>query len=154
MGVGITTFNVVYPIGAGPSPQANFRNAFRLPSGYLRKAQQNPNAYPTSWLGGPSGTIYSDWTFEGDFLITTDTGPIPFRFVADVTDVTKMDDMFCEALAARLAMEVCEPITQSSSKLGNIAKIYDEWVSQARTVNGIETGSDDPPDDAYLTVRY
>lgn len=154
MGAGITPFNVVYPIGAGPSSQANFRNVYRLPSGYLRKAKQNPNAYPVSWLGGPSGTIYGDWTFEGDFLITIDTGPVPFRFVADLTDVTKMDDMFCEALAARLAMEVCEQITQSSTKLGNIAKVYDEWVSQARAVNGIETGADDPPDDVYVTVRY
>lgn len=153
LGVGLTTLNIVYPLGAGPSSQLVARNYYRLPSGYLREAPQNPNQV-ASWLGGPSGITYSDWTFEGDFLVTTDLGPIPFRFVADVTDVRAMDDMFCEGLAARIAMEICEALTQSTAKLSTIAKVYDEWINQARTVNGIETGADEPPDDDLITVRY
>lgn len=152
-GVTIEPLNIVYPLGAQLSPQTNFRNTFRLPNGFLRKANQNPNPV-TPWLGGPSGTSYSDWTFEGDYLVTSDVGPIQFRFVADITDVRAMDDMFCEGLAARIGMEVCEELTQSSAKTGTIAQVYDEWISQARTVNGIETGAEEPPDDDYLTVRY
>lgn len=153
-GVGLTTLNIVYPLGAGPATQSSTRNIYRLPSGYLREAPQNPESSGATWLGGPSGITYGDWVFEGDFLTSGDVGAISFRFVADVTDVRAMDDMFCEGLAARIGMEVCEPLTQSASKVGTIARIYDEWMSQARTVNGIETGSDDPPDDTYITVRY
>ena len=50
--------------------------------------------------------------------------------------------MFCEGLAARIALEVCEPLTQSTAKLGAIAKVYQEWIDQARTVNAIEQGVD------------
>ena len=153
-GVTLKPVNVVYPLGAGLSAQSVSGNVFRLPSGFLREAPQNPKAGAHSWLGGPTGLAYNDWSFEGDFLVSSEGGPIAFRFVADVTDVTGMDDMFCEGLAARVALEVCETLTQSTAKLGTIAKIYDEWMSTARTVNGIETGSDEPPEDDYVTVRF
>lgn len=153
MGVGIAPLNIIYPLGAGPSNQTSSQNIFRLPNGYLRTAQQNPKIGANTALGGPSGITYNDWQFEGDYLVTSDVGPINFRFVADVTDVTKMDDMFCEGLAARLGMEVCEPLTQSSTKLGTIAKIYASFISDAKTQNAIEIGTDVPPDDEYISVR-
>lgn len=154
MGVGLTPLNIIYPLGAGPYSQSSTQNVYRLPNGYLRTAQQNPKIGAATALGGPSGITYNDWMFEGDYLVSSDLGPIIFRFVADVTDVSKMDDMFCEGLAARVALEVCEPLTQSSSKLGTIAKIYDEFMDQARTINAIEIGTDVPPDDSYISCRY
>jgi hypothetical protein len=152
MGVGLTTLDIIYPVGAGPSAQGAGRNIFMLPAGFLRLGAQNPKG-TTTWLGGPSGVTYNDWNFENGLLITAESGPIPLRCVVDITDVRKMDAMFCEGLAARVGMEVCEPLTQSTSKLGTIAKVYDEWMSQARAVNAIEQSYDDPPDDEYVTVR-
>jgi hypothetical protein len=64
-----------------------------------------------------------------------------------------MHTMFCEGLAARIGIEVCEPLTQSSAKLLTIGKLYDRWMEEARTVDAIEDGYDDPPDDDYITVR-
>jgi hypothetical protein len=154
MGVGLKTLDIIYPLGTGPSTQTSTRNVFVMPAGYLGPASQNPGAGVVSWLGGPSGFVYSDWAFENGFLLTQDSGPIPYRFVADVTDVTKMDPMFCEGLAARIGLEVCEPLTQSSTKLGTIGKLYDEWMSRARNKNAIEQGADEPPDDDFITVRY
>lgn len=153
MGVGLTRLNIIYPLGSGPSNQTSSQNVYRLPSGYLRTAQQNPKIGANTMLGGPSGITYNDWQFEGDYLVTSDVGTINFRFVADVTDVTKMDDMFCEGLAARLGMEVCEPLTQSSTKLSTIAKVYANFISDAKTQNAIEIGTDVPPDDDYISVR-
>lgn len=151
-GVGLTTLQIIYPIGAGPSWQSTTRNVYRLPAGYLREAPQNPKG-SAIWLGGPTGNTYNDWNYENGFLVTSDSGPIAFRCVVDVTDVSRMNDMFCEGLAGRIAMEVCEPLTQSSSKLGVIAKVYDEFMSRAKAANAIEQGYDDPPDDDYVTVR-
>jgi hypothetical protein len=48
---------------------------------------------------------------------------------------------------------VCEPLTQSSAKLGTIAKMYDTFMTEARIVNGIETGAEEPPEDDYVTCR-
>jgi hypothetical protein len=49
---------------------------------------------------------------------------ILLRFVADVQDVPRMKTMFCEGLAARIAIEICEPLTQSTAKLGSITAAY------------------------------
>lgn len=153
MGVGLKTLNIVYPLGVGPSTQTITRNMFKLPAGFLREASQNPKGGQTAYLGGPLGIQYNDWVLENGFLLTSDTGPLPYRFVANITDVARMDPMFCEGIAARVALEVCEPLTQSSSKLGTIAKIYDEWMSAARAVNAIEQGTEQPPDDDFVTCR-
>jgi hypothetical protein len=64
-----------------------------------------------------------------------------------------MDPMFCEGLGARIGLEICEPLTQSDSKLGTISQIYKTFMSDARNVNGIETGSVEPPLDDYITCR-
>lgn len=152
MGASLAKLNITYPLGTSPRSQAG-RSIYHLPAGFLRIASQNPGSGTVSWLGGPSGMTYRDWAFENGFLLTGDTGPIPLRFVANLTDVSRMDPMFCEGLAARVGMEVCEPVTQSTAKLGTIAKIYDEWMSQARTQNAIEQGPDEPPEDDWITVR-
>lgn len=153
MGVGLGGLNITYPIGTGPLWQSTTRNVYRLPAGYLRPAPQDPKAGSTSWLGAPSGLPYKDWNFEGDYLVTRDAWPIVLRFIADVTDVRKMDDMFCEGLAYRIALEVCEPLTQSASKLQVIMANYKHFMSEAQTVSDIEVGPIEPPLDDYIAAR-
>lgn len=150
----IKNLSFSYPIGSGPCSQTTTRNVFRLPCGYLREAPQDPKAGSNSYLGAPTGLAYNDWLFEGDYLVSSETGVIVFRFVADVTDVSAMDDMFCEGLACRIATAICETITQSGAKLQTIASSYKLFMGEARTVNAIEEGSEEPPIDDYLACRY
>lgn len=149
----VASLAFTYPIGCGPSSQSTTRNVFRLPAGYLRRAPQNPKSNVAPALGGMSGTMADDWEFEGNYIISAESQPIVLRFIADITDVTQMDDMFCEGLACRIGIAVCEPITQSSGKLQAIAAAYKMFMGEARTANAIEVGSEDPPDDPYLVVR-
>lgn len=152
-GVGLAKLNILYPLGTGPAPDTFTRNVFRLPAAYLRKANQTPKA-GSDFLGGPSGVQFNDWQFEGDYLVSSYSSPVTLRFVADITDVTKMHTMFCEGLAARIGLEVCEIITQSTAKIGVIGKVYDRWITEAGIVNAIEDGFEDPPDDDWISVRY
>lgn len=144
---------IVYPLAAGPQSQIATRNIFHLPSGYLDKAPQDPTAGAVSYLGAPSGLGVSDWTFEGDWIVSRDQTVIVLRFVADVADVTLMDPLFCEGLAARLALEVVEELTQSQGKLQAIGQLYKLAIGDARAVNGIETGFVEPPLDDYISCR-
>ncbi len=144
---------VQYPIGAGPLQQASSRNIFRLPSGYLRRAPQDPKAGSVSYLGVPGNIMSDDWVLEGNFITTTDNPVIVLRFVADIQDVTQMDPMFCEGLGARIGLEVCEPLTQSDSKLNTISQIYKTMMGDARAINGIEVGPVEMPLDDYLSCR-
>lgn len=152
-GVGLTTLNLIYPLGAGPSSQDTSRNIYRLPAGFLRQAPQDPKAGSASWLGAPTNSVYSDWLYENGYIVTRENGVIVLRFVADVQDVSGFKSMFCEGLAARIALEVCEPLTQSSSKLSTIAQLYGRAIGEARAINAIEAGSEEPPLDDYLACR-
>jgi hypothetical protein len=154
MGVGLTTLNIVYPIGVGPSSQESTRNAFHLPANFLRKCSPDPKAGANSYLGAPTGLYYDDWLFENGYIISQMfTDPIMLRFIADTVDVGKMDDMFCEGLAARIGFEICQSITQSTEKLKTIAAVYDDHITSAGLVNAIETGSEESPLDDFLACR-
>ncbi len=149
----VRSLQFTYPIGSGPITQSATRNVYVLPYGFLREAPQDPKAGSTSYLGAPSGLSYDDWVFENGCIVTREVYPITLRFVADITDVALMDPMFCEGLAARVALEVCEPLTQSTSKLKNIGTAYDRFMGEARLVNGIEQGATESPEDDYITCR-
>ena len=149
----LTDLLVVYPLGSGPVNQSFTRNAYRLPANYLRRAPQDPKAGSSSYLGAVTGSLYDDWVLENNFIVTQEVWPIVLRFVADVQDVTTMDDMFCEGLALRIAMEIVERLTQSSAKMATIVGAYKLLMTEARTVNGIETDSEEPPVDDYIACR-
>lgn len=152
-GVTLKSLVLPYPLGTGPSSDNNTKNVYRLPYGFLREAPQDPKAGSSSYLGAPSGLSYNDWTFGGDYFTSVDGDLIVFRFVADIEAVPEMDQMFCEGFACRLAMELAEPLTQSTEKLTVIGQVYTKFMSEARIVNGIETGSTEPPEDDYITCR-
>lgn len=151
--VSLNALRILYPIGAGPRNESTTRNVYLLPAGFLRQAAQDPKQGSNSYLGAPSGLGYTDWEFEGNYLVTRDSQPIVFRFGADIRDVSQMDPMFCEGLALRLALSTCEEITQSGEKLSGISSLYKVHMGDARQVNGIETGSEEPALDDYLACR-
>lgn len=153
LGAASEPLDILYPIGAGPKAQNGTRNVYRMPNAFLRQAPADPKEGSTSWLGAPSGLSYDDFNLEGNYLTTTEVDPIILRFVADVTTVPAMDPMFCEGLAARIALEVCEPLTQSTTKIQTIGAAYNRFMSEARIVNGIETGATEPPIDDYIQCR-
>ncbi len=145
---------VNWPAGTGPNTEPNTKNVFYLPSGYMRNAPEAPAAGRTSFLGFPGNIPANDWTFEGNLLISIASGALMFRFAADVIDVTTMDDMFCEGLACRIGLEVCESLTQSEAKLASIGAMYKQFMGDARNVNGIEQGAVEPPLDDYIQTRF
>lgn len=145
--------NLNWPIDSGPLSQTDTRNVFRLPAGYLRHAPDYPKV-PVAALGGPRGIPENDWEMDGDYIVTSETGPIILRFVADIVKVSAMDDMFCEGLAYRIATAVAPRLTQSEAKLQSIASAYKMFQGEARLVNGIEEGYQDQPDDEFISVRF
>lgn len=152
-GVTVTPLKITWPIGTGPMSQSWSRNCYRLPGGYLRKAPQLPSAGRSSWLGAPGNLSATDWEYDGDFLVTIDSNVIVLRFVADVQDVTKFPDLFCEGLACRIALEIVPPITQSVNKEAAIKASYEKFMTEARTVGGIEAGPVEPPLDDLIACR-
>jgi hypothetical protein len=149
----LDNLNIQYPAGAGPAYQMQTRNVFVLPAGFLRMAPEDPKQGSVSFLGAPTGIQYRDWNLDGNFIISREAYPIMVRFVADITQVWKMDDMFCEGLGCRIGEEICEELTQKASLTSNIQGKYKQFMTEARTVNGIEEQPTEPYEDDYITTR-
>lgn len=149
----LETLNILYPLNAGPLSQAFTKNIFRLPAGYLRQVVSDPKQGINPFLGAPAGREQNDWEFQGNYILSEQATPIMLRFVADIQTVSKMDDMFCEGLAARIAMEACEAITNSTAKKQTCINIYKQFMGEARIVNAVEIGPIQPPEDDYITCR-
>lgn len=95
-----------------------------------------------------------DWTPEGGKILTDDAAPLPLRYVADEADPNKFDALFAEALAAKIAFEVCEAITGSSTKKADAKEAYADAIAQAKRVNAFEQPAQDFPEDDWLLARY
>jgi hypothetical protein len=144
---------LIYPLGSGPLSQPQTRNAYPLPNNFLREAPQCPKP-GTNFLGAPSEPFPDDWEYNGNFIVSSSFDPILFRFIADISNVPDMDDMFCEGVSARMAMEANPLLTDSTVKQQLLARQYKDIMGEARTVNSIEEGYVVQPEDEYLTVRY
>lgn len=144
---------IVYPINAGPLSLTGTQNVFMLPNGYLRRAPMTSIPGQVNFLGGPAWNIGDDYQFEGNYFVSNTATPIIFRFVADITYVPDMDPMFCEGLAAKIALAVYPRLSQKDIKQSVLATLYKEAMVAARMQSSIETGAVIPAQDTLISVR-
>jgi hypothetical protein len=152
---GATAFNIPFymPLGSDVTINGKIRNVFPLPLYYLRITNPDPKVGSTATNVVSAGLRYNDYELEGNIIVSAQTDPILLRYVADVSDVTMLDPLLCEALAARIAYSICEPLTQSEQKRQGIAAAYQKFLHDAVVVNLIETGSTEPLEDDYILTR-
>jgi len=106
---------------------------------------------PTDFLYMMETDGATDYTIEGGNILSDATngvagGTLSIRYVSRVTDVSRMDPLFTEALAFRLAYDACEKITQSNTKKDYLYREYETTMARAKRYNGQE-------DNAYYYVQ-
>jgi hypothetical protein len=82
-----------------------------------------------------NNTDDQEWRNESGRVVTDIEAPLQIKYVASVP-VDSMDSTFREALAARLAMEWAEALTQTSSVVNSMAEMYRNKLRVARTSDG------------------
>lgn len=153
----LQSIDIIYPIGTGPSTQNTTRNVYRLPNGYLKHAPDIDNPNEIVRVMGILSAAPSDAQFENGYMITSEVRAIMLRFIADMTDVTQMDNLFCEALAARIALDVgptIVPKEERNQALARVARRYKEAIIDARANDAVERGASAQPQSQYATVRF
>lgn len=118
-------------------------SAFTLPSDFIRLLPPDPELHSNDL----------DWRIEGRKVLTYDTAPLDIRYVYRVTDPNIMDPLFRQAWALRVARAICEPLTQSNSKLQLIDAEYRDVLVMARKADALEEPPVDQPEDTWVTVR-
>ena len=121
-------------------------NKFYLPNDYLRLLRD-----------GDMPDYRKDWKIEGDttgpHIVTSEDAPLDIRYVADVTDATRMDALFREALAHYMAHETCNEVTGSTSRKADIKDDMKDIVNDAKAAGSIEEDPQENLDDDWLIAR-
>ena len=86
-------------------------------------------------------------------VIATDVDGAYAKYTAVVTDPTKWDSVYVDALAWRLAYDVCQRLVSNSSMFQKCAAMYSQAIASAQTMNKVEDGDDEENLGAFINVR-
>src|ERR1017187_1896837 len=143
-----------------PAPTWGRANAFQLPADFIKLT----NSYPESFYSADNNTLsfgsstastgQSDWVIEtGNKVLTNSASPLNVRYIADITDTSLWDPIFCEVVSTALALEICEELTQSNTKKSQLMAEYKDLIEEAKHADSIEIAPSNPPPDTFETCR-
>tara|TARA_R110000803_G_scaffold156082_2_gene220634 strand:- start:691 stop:1269 length:579 start_codon:yes stop_codon:yes gene_type:complete len=114
------------------TPNFQWKFQFTLPSDCLRVLRTENSNFSNE----------EQYRIEGRNLLTNQS-TIKIQYVAKITDTTKYDTLLIETISARLAAELCYPITQSATLMDRMFALYDAKLKEARFADATEGSSDD-----------
>jgi hypothetical protein len=122
------------------APAFGYDAQYQLPADCLRVVEVYDTTLP--------------WVVEGRKLLSDDGTPLSIRYVRREEDVNQWDALLVNAVAARMAMELCEELTQSNTKRQIATQEYEGFLSRARMADGQESSPMPFEEDAWITARY
>ncbi len=117
--------------------------AYTLPSDWVRLIDNDPE----------DNFATKDWQIEGKKIITNDSAPLEIRYIYEIDDPNEMDPLLREAISSKLALELCEELTQSNTKKADLREDYKEIMSEAKRANAVERVAGESPDSLWITAR-
>ena len=124
------------------APAFEWARAYTMPSDCLRVLEV-----------GPPPFLPDTWTIEGRKILTDIAAPMRLRYVRRVTDVNAWDALFFEVLACRLAVEIAERLTQSTSKRQIAQGEYRAALAAARRADAFALPARALQEDGWLLAR-
>ena len=125
------------------APAYEFAGAFQLPADWLRTVAVHDNDAGAGWV---------PYRIEGRTLLS-DADALWLRYVRRVTDPNDMTASFRESLAWRVAADLAQAITQSSTIQDLMSRGFERSVVAARSVDAIEDWPDAQPPSDWVTAR-
>jgi len=126
------------------APDYGPAHAFQLPTDWLRTVAAHDN---------DAGAGAVRYRIEGRTLLS-DAAGIWLRYVARIADPNEMPPTFQEALAWRIAHDLAQAITQSSTVQELMRRNFEPSLSVAKSVDAVEDFPDAQPDSGWVSARY
>jgi hypothetical protein len=133
-------------------PAFGFSFEYQIPAESLRLIQVGECWHWWSLQDYISGST-AQFQVEGRKILTDFDAPLKIRYIERIDDTGLYDALFVEAFACRLALEACERITQSNTKLQAIQEQYKENLRMALRVDAIENPPEQLPDESWMISR-
>lgn len=131
-------------------PSFGFENRFLLPVDCLRVVGVYDENDDYNQVNYTSGSI--PFKIEGRYLLA-DGDTIKIYYVKQVTDPTKFDSLFAEALAWSLAIDFALSLANSPSRADQARGEFRETIRQARLASAIENSPEIIAGGSWLDSR-
>jgi hypothetical protein len=92
------------------------------------------------------------WKVEGRWIFT-DAATCTILYLAQLADVNEMDVLLREAIAARLAADICYALTGSSVQQDKMWYLYEKKLREAKSVDAQEGTPEEITDDTFASAR-
>ena len=122
------------------APDWGFTAKFPLPSDFLRLLEVRDLS--TGEFQLENGFIHANATV------------LYIRYIASITDPNVYDALFIDTVATRLAAELAEPLTQSTTKKKALLEEYDVFIDDAKRADAQENPPVVYEEDEWIKVRY
>jgi hypothetical protein len=95
------------------------------------------------------------YKLEGRYILTDEAAPLSLLYVGRITDVAQWDAELENAIALRLAAEICVPLRgeQAKGRASDLLQLYAAVIKEAKFVNGMETSHDPLISSGLIDVR-
>jgi hypothetical protein len=124
------------------APIFEYGKAFQLPTDFLRLVE----------ISGIDGR-YRTWRVVGRRIEVDAEAPLRILYIRRVDDPNEYDALFIEAMAARLAAEMSQQLTDNNGLGERMEQVYRDLLSEARMVDAKEGPPRQMPDGLWLDAR-
>lgn len=94
------------------------------------------------------------WTVEGRKVLTNEGSVLYVRYQKLEENPNQYDTLLLETIAAKLAYEMCEEITQSNSKKESAFRDYKDLMDQAQLRDSQEQSPAELYEDDWINARF
>ncbi len=129
------------------TPAYGYAQQFLIPSRFLRILEVRTNANQAN------GATVFDFRVEGDKILCN-AKVIYVKVIQQITAPEKFSSSFVQALAARIATDIALPVTNSVDMMKTMFSLYQQKLSDAATLDGMQGKSDIPEATRLLRTRY
>lgn len=135
-------------------PTFEYQYAYQLPSDCLRIDSVSDQILDTRFRQHANMLLHKPlWQREGDRIVSDIEAPLYLKYGARISDPSTWDSSFSEAFACLLAVEMCESITQSSTKKQAALTDFDTAIKAARQASAIERPPIQQQETSWFTSR-
>lgn len=124
-------------------PPFGFARQFALPDDFLRLIA----------LPDAPDNAADDYAIEGLHLLTDYPSPLKILYIARIVSPQFFPPVFAEALACRLAAELCERLTQDAQRKQLLMAEYAQTISTAKRCSAIQMAAQRPPEGIFIEAR-
>ena len=110
---------------SGVDPAWGFTQSYTLPTDFVRLIATDSPDEPYQIEAGNQGG-------SNAVVLMTDAGSMKIKYIYKLTDVTKMDYSLQQAIACRLAHEICMPLTGDINLSNMMLQKYDAIIKEAQ----------------------